>query len=255
MEFYITFTHSLPDFCLNFRQLERLLADSSQKGLYDHEFSTDFSFDLDDDFDFVFNHLAFVLYWPTWSATPVIPTVLRQKFLLPSEANETINWITFACNPHIEFICVRCVDKDHELGNGCVEFPHETKFAVASANGFVVSDTRAPLFFRNDFFYLRQANLRSGIYGFLQTFFRPTMKHQVVPWTFHRREGYPHRVVPTTSSGLTTFFGVGHILAGTLLQFFSCFHMEEGTVSFFNLISCYKSTTVVTVTYCLNHFG
>ena len=69
---------------------------------------------------------------------------------------------------------VSCVDKDHELGNGCVEF-HRLDLLCDRFNGFVINLVKSAIVFRNDFFTCNQTvNTVKEFTASFQTFFRPS---------------------------------------------------------------------------------
>ena len=121
-------------------------------------------------------------------------------------------------------------------------------------NGFVINLVQSAIVFCNDFFTCDQTvhTIKEFTASF-QSFFRPCDRS--IEW--------PHEHFIDTKGISTVLFHhivwVHHVLEGfrhlsrCLLQLFPCFHVEEGTVTFFNLVSCYKSTSVVTVAGSQDH--
>ena len=155
---------------------------------------------------------------------------------------------------YIKFVfLIGSIDKDHELGNGCVEF-HRLDLLSNRFNGFVINLVKSAIVFRNDFFTCNQTvyTVKEFTASF-QSFFRPS--NRSIKWS--------HEHFIDTKGISTVLFHhivwVDNVLEGfrhfgwCLLQLFPCFHMEERTITFFNLVSCHESTTVVTVACSQDH--
>ena len=123
-----------------------------------------------------------------------------------------------------------------------------------SFNGFVVNLVESAIIFRKDFFTRNQTvNTVKEFTASFQTFFRPS--NRSIKWS-HKH------FINTKGVGTVLFHHIVWVnnvlkrfrhLGWCLLQLFPCFHMEERTVTFFNLVSRHKSPTVVTIACSQNH--